>query len=72
MKQWEICTDMEWTWEIQMIQLKGWFGAGPQLNSLQCDMPGTWEQATDYLGMFNTFFGFCAGFMCYVTKLLLN
>ena len=71
-KQGETRKDIEWTWEVQMIQLKGWFGAVPQLNGLGCDMPGTWEHATAYFEMFNTFLGFCAGFMCYVTNLLLN
>lgn len=32
-KQWETCKDIEWIWKIQMIQLQGWFGAVPQLNS---------------------------------------
>lgn len=38
-KQWETCKDIEWIWKIQMNQLQGWFGAVPQLNIWEFDVP---------------------------------
>lgn len=44
----------------------------PPLNSPRRDIPGTWEHATAYFEMFNTFLGFCAGLMCSNANPLLN